>query len=961
KKELSGGLLVEETCHWFDLARYLMGREVESLSCVTRDCFYPDFDFEDIAYVQGTFQEGGIFQISHALTGFDFSLIIQIHGTDGTLWGALKEVPYSSLDGGETSWCGLLAEGPLNGTPEIAQVEKFGIEATEPENIREAVVEFTRVVAQGGKPFASLEDGYRSLELSLLAGEASKKGQVLPYYSQWPPTQSTGFHAQAKTSLEARTGKLQAVDLQNLTELPPLTVPGTVLSPIEYGASQKEGPVSAKSLSGQIEARTSRTYGELKGLTVDSSAGEIRLYFRNRLLFYHSKDQPGLSYGYGEGLFQVNRGNFRISEMNRKIFLAQDAWVSHATPTGVEIRFRKPHTVSLQFVWEEGKVCVYPSGFPEGTNRFLLSYPLLPEESIYGCGEQFSYFNLRGRLVPLWSEEQGVGRSIWDPLTHYMNWKHGAGGHWYSTYFPQPTFVTAVPSQATSVATLPLAARAAFFHADTRAYARFDFRLKQQAVLEFWEVPTRMYMGVEPTLAQTLDRLSALLGRMSPLPEWTYKGIWLGVQGGKSIVEEKLRAALQAGVPVGALWAQDWEGRRITSFGKQLFWNWEYHREMYPDLPHYIRNLRERDIRFLGYINTFLALEGSLYKEAAAKNYCVKDSKGKDYYVYITTFPAALVDLTNPEARTWIKEVIKTQMIGIGLSGWMADFGEYLPTDAVLASGEPATLLHNPWPALWAQVNREAVEEAGVLEDTVFFLRAGYTGTSRFGRAVWAGDQLVNFSLHDGLASVIPAALSLGMCGTAIHHSDIGGYTTLAWVKRTPEVFQRWAELAAFTPIMRTHEGNRPDSNHQFYSHPSTLAHLARMVRVFCGLKPYHLALQHEHLATGLPLFRPLFLHYPEDPTAYKVQYQYLYGKDLLVAPVIRKGATRWKVYLPEDTWVHLWGKKSFGSQTSFKVAKTSSRRAGNWIEIEAPLGYPPVFYRKGSPFEGLFEEVGKY
>ncbi|GAB4366226.1 MAG: Gfo/Idh/MocA family oxidoreductase [Spirochaetales bacterium] len=185
KREFSGGLLVEETCHWFDLARYLMGREVETLHCVSRDCFYPDFDFEDIAYVNGTFQEGGILQISHALTGFDFSLIIQIHGTAGTVWCALKEQRYSALDGGETSWYALVATGPLNGKPEDAEVTKFGVEATEPENIRDAVIHFTEAIASGKPPLASLEDGYRSLELALLAGKSAQEKKALPYGSRY--------------------------------------------------------------------------------------------------------------------------------------------------------------------------------------------------------------------------------------------------------------------------------------------------------------------------------------------------------------------------------------------------------------------------------------------------------------------------------------------------------------------------------------------------------------------------------------------------------------------------------------------------------------------------------------------------------------------------------------------------------------------------------------------------------
>ena len=665
-------------------------------------------------------------------------------------------------------------------------------------------------------------------------------------------------------------------------------------------------------------------------LELETREGSLRLRQKGRLLLLHEPGRPCFALGRGEGVYAVNRGNFTISE--RRLWTREAEGFSVRKAEAEEVLILFPGLAEFGFTVRQGRVhLAVKSAIPE-SNRFLYRLPLGPE-GVYGCGEQFSRFDLRGSRVPLWSEEQGVGRNPLDPLTHYMNFKHGAGGHWYSTYFPQPSFVTS---------------GGAYVHASSRAYAVFDFRPRDRADLIFWEVPAELVFGVEATPAEAAAGLSALLGRMPPLPDWTYDGMWLGVQGGRDAVEKKLADARGAGVKVGALWAQDWEGRRVTSFGRQLFWNWEYHREMYPDLPAFAANLRERGLRILGYINTFLALEGSLYKIAKERNYCVKDRKGEDYLVYITTFPAAIVDLTNPEAFRWIKDVIKENMLGAGLSGWMADFGEYLPTDAVLASGESAELVHNEFPALWARANREAVEEAGRLGDAVFFMRAGSTGSSRWATAAWAGDQLVNFSRHDGLASVIPAALSLGMCGSGITHSDLGGYTTLAWVKRSRETFQRWAELAAFGPIMRTHEGNRPDSNHQFNSDAATLAHLALMTKVFTALKPYHQAIQKDYVQAGLPLFRPLFLHYPEEPEAYTKQYEFLYGRDLLVAPVLKAGKKIWRVYLPEDRWIHLWS------------GKECPLRRGGTFTVEAPIGFPPVFYRASSEWKELFASIGR-
>jgi len=311
--------------------------------------------------------------------------------------------------------------------------------------------------------------------------------------------------------------------------------------------------------------------------------------------------------------------------------------------------------------------------------------------------------------------------------------------------------------------------------------------------------------------------------------------------------------------------------------------------------------------------------------------------------VYITTFPAAIVDLTNPAAYNWIKNIIKENMINFGLHGWMCDFGEYLPTDSVLHSGENAEKVHNMFPVLWAKVNREALEECGKLGEVCFFMRAGYTGTSRYSTAMWAGDQLVNWSMDDGLATVIPAGLSLGFSGIGFTHSDIGGYTTVAivGVKRSKELFMRWTEQSVFTPIMRTHEGNQPEANWQYNSDEETLAHFAKMSKLFVAMKDYHIAIGNEYVEKGIPLMRHPYLHYETDQNLHKYMYQYMYGPDLFVAPIYKKGRKKIKVYLPDDRWVHVWTGKVYGRGIH---------------TVEAPIGQPAVFYREGSNYKQMFE-----
>jgi predicted dehydrogenase len=171
-----GGLIVEETSHWLDLLRFLTGGEVAELSCKTSAAIHPDFDFEDIAFIQGSLSAGGIFQISHALSGFDFSLNLTLHGSRATVWCHLKDKPVSPLDGKQSSYCALLAWGDPNRGPEAADSRVYGVEATEPHNIRDFTMHFVRCIAEGRKPAVGYEDALRALELAIAAREAAADG-----------------------------------------------------------------------------------------------------------------------------------------------------------------------------------------------------------------------------------------------------------------------------------------------------------------------------------------------------------------------------------------------------------------------------------------------------------------------------------------------------------------------------------------------------------------------------------------------------------------------------------------------------------------------------------------------------------------------------------------------------------------------------------------------------------------
>jgi len=650
------------------------------------------------------------------------------------------------------------------------------------------------------------------------------------------------------------------------------------------------------------------------------------LAYDGRTIFSHSFEEPMLYLGLGRETIDMRHGNFHIrDEVAERIPFS--AFAAAQDGDGVTIRLCKDDraaTFTLSLRERDGRLAVSGACDNPRYNRLWLKVFAEAGEHMYGLGEQFSSLDLRGRNYPIFTMEQGVGRNKKTLTTFLADQLDGGGGDYWTTYYPEATFVSS---------------RLYYLHLDGYGYAEVDLSHADYHGLHLWQSEFSLTVSARDSYVDLLSDLTALVGRQPPLPEYMFSGILLGMQGGSDVCREKLNRMLAANTAVSAVWTQDWVGKRVTSFGKRLQWDWRWNRELYPSLKEDIAANDARGIAWMGYINPYLVEGGALFAEAKERGYFVKRRDGADYLVDFGEFDSGFVDLTNPAAFAWYKDVIKRSMIALGLRGWMADFGEYLPTDCALHSGQDAISAHNEWPTLWARLNYEALSESGMLGKIGFYTRSGATGTQRYSPLMFSGDQFVDFSPDDGLPSVVNAALSLGMTGFGMLTFDIGGYTALFGKYRTKELLLRGCEFAAFTPVMRTHEGNRPGENTQFDADDETVAFFSRFSRIHRALAPTLISLGAENCARGLPAMRTLFLHYPGDERAHTEPYEYLLGRDILVAPVVEEGAAERRVYLPEDRWVHLW---------------TGAEYSGGEVVVAAPIGEPPVFFRAESEIARL-------
>ncbi|XP_059428283.1 uncharacterized protein LOC132162053 isoform X1 [Corylus avellana] len=578
-------------------------------------------------------------------------------------------------------------------------------------------------------------------------------------------------------------------------------------------------------------------------------------------------------------------------------------------------------------------------------NRVCLTYSSEGNERFYGFGEQFSHMDFKGKRVPIFVQEQGIGRGD-QPITLAANLvSYRAGGDWSTTYAPSPFYMTS---------------KLRSLYLEGYDYSVFDLTRHDRVQIQIHgtSVQGRILHGNSPT--ELIEHFTETIGRPPELPEWIISGAVVGMQGGTETVRhiwEKLRTY---DVPISAFWLQDWVGQRETLIGSQLWWNWEVDTERYKGWQQLVQDLSARHIKVMTYCNPCLApthekpnRRRNLFEEAKELDILVKDKHGQPYMVPNTAFDVGMLDLTHPNTASWFKQILQ-EMVDDGVRGWMADFGEGLPVDATLYSGEDPISAHNRYPELWAQINREFVEEwksncVGKLKDDptealVFFMRAGFRNSPKWGMLFWEGDQMVSWQANDGIKSSVTGLLSSGLSGYAFNHSDIGGYCAVNLpffkYKRSEELLLRWMELNAFTTVFRTHEGNKPSINSQFYSNHQTLSQFARFAKVYRAWKFYRIQLVKEAAQKGLPVCRHLFLHYPEDENVHSLSYQqFLVGNEILVVPVLDKGKKNVKVYFPlgeGSDWKHIWTGKLF-------------REQGCEAWVEAPIGYPAVFVKAGS------------
>jgi alpha-glucosidase (family GH31 glycosyl hydrolase) len=290
------------------------------------------------------------------------------------------------------------------------------------------------------------------------------------------------------------------------------------------------------------------------------------------------------------------------------------------------------------------------------------------------------------------------------------------------------------------------------------------------------------------------------------------------------------------------------------------------------------------------------------------------------------------------------------QAIADGHDGWMEDFGEYTPPDAESADGTPGAQMHNRYPTDYHCAGyRIALRQP---RPVIRFQRSGWTGSARCADDVWGGDPTSVFG-YDGLSSAIKQALSVGMSGISRWGSDIGGYFSYGPGEQlTPELLKRWIEFGAVSGVMRTKGSGIAVPSYarpQIYD-SDVLPVWRRYAKLHTQLFPYILAADRAYRDTGLPLMRSLALVAPTDERALTREDEFMFGPDLLAAPVVEPGAVERPLYVPRGRWVDLWRSAAYDEPSGgLELRRPRVIRGGAESKLPAPLDELPLLARVGT------------
>ena len=464
---------------------------------------------------------------------------------------------------------------------------------------------------------------------------------------------------------------------------------------------------------------------------------------------------------------------------------------------------------------------------------------------------------------------------------------------------------------------------------DNPAKAWFDIGASENNILKFSSLGGNMayYFVNGESYEELIDEYTDLTGKQPLPPIWALGNLHsrFGYHS-QAETEASVRKALDQNYPIDAVILDIyWFGPELED-GQMGKLDWDL--AQWPKPKAMIESFKEKGINTITVSEPFFTLKSGEFESLAEQGLLATNDEGEaatipDFYFG----EGGLLDIFKKEAQTWIWDSYK-YMKTYGVEGWWVDLGEpeKHPSYMNHANGT-ADEVHGVYGHTWAQMLYEGYQKDYPNERLLHLGRSGFAGTQRYGLIPWSGDISRSWS---GLKAQLPIMLGMGVSGLGYMHSDAGGFSMVDGPDA--ELYTRWLQFAAFTPIFRPHADQIVPAEPSEWP-KEVQQNVKPYVDLRYELLPYNYTLAWKNMTTGMPMARPMFMEYPNLPDT--LEWQYMWGEDFLVAPVLEQGASTMDVYLPEGDWYHYWANE--------KVS------GGDWRNESLSIQHTPVYVKAGA------------
>lgn len=625
-------------------------------------------------------------------------------------------------------------------------------------------------------------------------------------------------------------------------------------------------------------------------------------------------------------LIQTSLGRYSVEFVNSSIasvvFTAQGTTpvdTSHAVilqPDGLSISFdeskeqlvftrgkfkilvhKKPFRLS--FMDGEKEILSESAGYFRGKEVEGFRFLLQKDEKIYGAGFRTTSTNRRGHRYELYNQAR------------------------YAYNLDAPNLNFSVPFVISSKG------YGLLFDNAPRGWLDLDVAAKN--VMEFSSIGGTMayYVIAESNYDSLLYQYGKLTGFQPMPPRWALGNIQSRF-GYKSQAETEaiVNRLIEAGYPLDAIVIDlFWFGQGIHDHFYMGDLDWD--KAKWPEPENMIQKFKEKGVKTILITEPFILKESKNFEQASNARLMATNSDGETFILQDFWFGlGGLIDIFNPEARQWFWDKYKAQN-EIGVAGWWGDLGEpeKHPPDMIHVAGA-ADDVHNIYSHYWHKMLWDYYESEYPDLRLFNLNRAGFAGSQRYGIFPWSGDVSRDW---DGFKAQPTAVLGMTLSGFSYMHSDLGGF---ARGEQDEELYLRWMQYGVFNPVFRPHGDTLAPVEPVFYSEKAQIV-LKEYINLRYRLLPYNYSLAWLNSTQGTPLTRPLFFEEPENDEIAAIDDTYLWGPNLLVAPILEKGQQSRRFYMPKGNWFDFFtGEKHTG---------------GSWKEIPVSYENIPVFAKGGS------------